>query len=59
MVAVALDDEPLALEVIRSHASKVPFLDLRAEFTDAFKAMEYLQKEKADLIFLDIKMPFH
>jgi two-component system LytT family response regulator len=57
MIAIALDDEPLALEVVRSHASKVPFLNLKAEFTDAFKAMEYIQKENIDLIFLDIKMP--
>ena len=57
MNAIALDDEPLALEVVRSHASKVPFLKLKAEFTDAFQAMEYLQKESVDLIFLDIKMP--
>ena len=57
MNAIALDDEPLALEVVRSHASKVPFLKLKAEFTDAFQAMEYLQKERVDLIFLDIKMP--
>lgn len=57
MIAIALDDEPLALEVVRSHASKVPFLDLKAEFTDAFQAMEYLQKQPVDLIFLDIKMP--
>ncbi len=57
MKAIAIDDEPIALDIIRSHASKVPFLDLRAEFTDAFKALEYLQKENVDLIFLDIKMP--
>lgn len=57
MIAIAIDDEPLALEVVRSHASKVTFLNLKAEFTDAFKAMEYLQKETVDLIFLDIKMP--
>jgi two-component system, LytTR family, response regulator len=57
MIAIALDDEPLALEVVRSHAAKVPFLKLKAEFTDAFQAMEYLQKENVDLIFLDIKMP--
>lgn len=57
MRAIAVDDEPIALEIIRSHASKVPFLDLKAEFTDAFKALEYLQKENVDLIFLDIKMP--
>jgi two-component system LytT family response regulator len=57
MKAIVVDDEPIALEIVRSHASKVPFLDLRAEFTDAFKAMEYLQQESIDLIFLDIKMP--
>ena len=57
MKAVAIDDEPIALEIIKSHASKVPFLDLRAVFTDAFAALEYLQKENIDLIFLDIKMP--
>ncbi|QEM08447.1 response regulator transcription factor [Mucilaginibacter rubeus] len=57
MTAIAIDDEPIALDVIRSHASKVPFVDLKAEFTDAFKAMDYLQREPVDLLFLDIKMP--
>src|SRR5476651_113414 len=55
--AIAIDDEPLALAVVHSHAGKVPFIELKAEFTDAFKAMEYLQREAVDLIFLDIKMP--
>ncbi len=57
MRAIAIDDEPIALDVIRLHAAKVSFLKLDAEFTDAFKAMEYLQNEPVDLIFLDIKMP--
>ncbi|HEY0742555.1 MAG TPA: LytTR family DNA-binding domain-containing protein [Chryseosolibacter sp.] len=57
MNAIAVDDEPMALEIIKSHASKVPFVDLKATFTDAFKAMEFLQRESVDLIFLDIKMP--
>ncbi|WP_162051686.1 LytR/AlgR family response regulator transcription factor [Pontibacter pamirensis] len=57
MKAIAIDDEPMALEVVRSHAAKVPFLELAACFTDAFKAMEYLQHEAVDLLFLDIKMP--
>lgn len=57
MKAIAIDDEPIALNIIKSHASKVPFIDLKAEFTDAFKALEYLQREHVDLIFLDIKMP--
>jgi two-component system LytT family response regulator len=55
--AIAIDDEPLALEVVRSHAAKVPFLDLQAEFTDAFRAIAYLQEHPVDLLFLDIKMP--
>jgi two-component system LytT family response regulator len=57
MKAIAIDDEPIALTIIRSHATKVPFLELKSEFTDAFKALDFLQKETVDLIFLDIKMP--
>jgi len=57
MKAIAIDDEPIALEIIKSLAAKVPFLELNAVFTDAFKALEFLQKETVDLIFLDIKMP--
>ena len=57
MKAIAVDDEPIALQIIQSHAAKVPFVELKASFTDAFKAMGYLQKESIDLIFLDIKMP--
>ncbi|GAA4431342.1 LytTR family DNA-binding domain-containing protein [Pontibacter saemangeumensis] len=57
MKAIAIDDEPMALEVVRSLAAKVPFLELVACFTDAFKALDYLQNEPVDLLFLDIKMP--
>lgn len=55
--AIAIDDEPLALEVIRSHAERVPFLEMAAYFTDALKAIEYLATHPVDLLFLDIKMP--
>lgn len=55
--AIAIDDEPIALEVIKNLSSKISFIELRAFFTDAFKAIDFLQKEKIDLIFLDIKMP--
>jgi len=57
MIAIAIDDEPIALEIIQSHASKVPFITLQETFTDAFAAINYLQHNKVDLIFLDIKMP--
>src|SRR5690606_42042221 len=55
--AIAIDDEPLALEVIKSHASKVSFLDLQETYTDAFKAIDYLQQQQVDLLLLDLKMP--
>ena len=57
MIAIAVDDEPIALDIIKSHASKVPFLTLAATFTNAFEAIAFLQKNQVDLIFLDIKMP--
>lgn len=55
--AIAIDDEPMALEVIKSHAAKVPFLDLKEVFTDGIIALSYLKDNPVDLIFLDIKMP--
>ncbi|HVY74381.1 MAG TPA: LytTR family DNA-binding domain-containing protein [Puia sp.] len=55
--AIAIDDEPLALEVIRNFTAQVPFIRLAAGFTKATDALGYLQKEKADLLFLDIRMP--
>jgi len=55
--AIAIDDEPMALEVIRNLSAKIPFLSLSATFTNAFEAMDYIQKEKPELLFLDIKMP--
>ena len=57
MKAIAIDDEPIALDIVKSLAAKVPFLELKACFTDAFEALDYLQKETIDLLFLDIKMP--
>ncbi|MGB8192059.1 MAG: LytTR family DNA-binding domain-containing protein [Chitinophagaceae bacterium] len=55
--AIAIDDEPLALEVIKKLSEKVVFMELAGCFVNAFEAMDFLQKEKIDLIFLDIKMP--
>jgi two-component system LytT family response regulator len=57
MIAIAIDDEPIALDVVRSHAAKVPFVNLTEIFTNAFDALNYLKKNKIDLMFLDIKMP--
>lgn len=54
---IAIDDEPIALEVIKSLSQDIVFIDLAECFTNAFKAVDYLQKNKIDLVFLDIKMP--
>ena len=57
LTAIAIDDEPVALDVIKNLSAKIPFIDLKASFTNAFEAIDFLQKEKIDLLFLDIKMP--
>lgn len=57
MKAIAIDDEPIALDVVRALAAKVPFVELAASFTDAFAGLAYLQREPVDLLFLDINMP--
>lgn len=55
--AIAIDDEPIALEIIEIYAQKVPFLSLEKKFTNAFEALDYLRGNQVELLFLDIKMP--
>tara|TARA_R110001592_G_scaffold336037_1_gene621183 strand:- start:1179 stop:1847 length:669 start_codon:yes stop_codon:yes gene_type:complete len=55
--AIAIDDEPIALDIIESHANKIPFLELKASFTNAYQALEFLKTNSVDLLFLDVKMP--
>lgn len=55
--AIAIDDEPMALEVIKAHAKKVSFLELKETFVSAMEALEYLKSNTIDLVFLDINMP--
>jgi two-component system, LytTR family, response regulator len=55
--AIAIDDEPMALEVIKAHANKVTFLQLKETFVSAMEALEYIKTNPVDLVFLDINMP--
>lgn len=52
-----VDDEPLALDLIEDYVLKTPFLELVNKFNSPFQAIEALQNEKIDLIYLDIQMP--
>ena len=54
---IALDDEPLALQIIVQYCNKIPFLQLQKVFTNPDEAKIYLQQNKIDLLFLDIQMP--
>lgn len=54
---IAVDDEPLALELLEDNISKLPFLQLVGSCTNAIEAMKILQEQTVDLIFLDIQMP--
>lgn len=54
---IALDDEPLALQVITQYCNKISYLQLDQVFTNPDDAREYLRTNKVDLLFLDIQMP--
>jgi two-component system LytT family response regulator len=54
---IAIDDEPKALEIIERYCRKIDFISLKATYREPVKAIEFLNREKIDLIFLDINMP--
>lgn len=53
---IAIDDEPLALDIIKAYCAKVPFLKLAGTFSNAIDTLEYLRHNTVDLMFLDIQM---
>lgn len=57
LTAIAVEDEPKALEIIELHVKKIPFLTLQRSFRDALAAISWLQDNQVDLVFLDINMP--
>jgi DNA-binding LytR/AlgR family response regulator len=57
MNCIAVDDEPLALDIIEAYVARHPELTLVARCNNAAEASEVLKKHKVDLMFLDIEMP--
>lgn len=52
-----IDDEPLAREILESHAAQIPELEVLASCGNALEANEIVQSTEIDLVFLDIQMP--
>ena len=54
---LVVDDEPLALELMKSYVGRTPFLTLQGACANAVEVLERLEKNDIDLLFLDIQMP--
>jgi DNA-binding LytR/AlgR family response regulator len=52
-----VDDEPPALEILRTYIQNTPMLEISGECHHAMAAFDFIQKQNVDLIFLDINMP--
>ena len=57
ITVIAIDDEPLALQLVSGYIEKTPGLLLAGRFDNPLDAMEFLSREAVDLIFVDIQMP--
>lgn len=56
---IIIDDEPIALDKLRSYVSKTPFLQLVGAFSNGMDALEMMASpaNEVDVIFTDINMP--
>ncbi|MFD1631477.1 LytR/AlgR family response regulator transcription factor [Pseudopedobacter beijingensis] len=54
---VAIDDEPLALDLLKEYIARIPSLKLCETFENAVAAIEYLKKNQTDILLVDINMP--
>lgn len=57
ITCVVVDDEPIALELLKRYVERTPFLSLDAALTNGLEVLVYLEEHQPDLIFLDIQMP--
>jgi DNA-binding LytR/AlgR family response regulator len=57
MKCLVIDDEPKAVEILSDYIEKVPNLDCTGTFRDPLKALNHIQNNPTDLLFLDINMP--
>ncbi len=54
---IIIDDEPLAVSLLEKYVSETPNLELLSTFLNPIEAIEFIQNNDVDLVFLDIQMP--
>jgi len=54
---IAIDDEPSSLRIIREFCSKISLSNIVGTFTNPYDAIQTLNNNQVDLIFLDVVMP--
>ncbi|MEI7486251.1 MAG: LytTR family DNA-binding domain-containing protein [Chryseobacterium sp.] len=54
---IVVDDEPLAISLLGSYVQKIPFFELVFSSENPIEALDFIQNNEADLVFLDIQMP--
>ncbi len=57
MKVVAVDDEPLALDIAKTFCEQLSFVQFEKGFTQTAAALQYLRQHEPDLLLLDINMP--
>jgi two-component system, LytTR family, response regulator len=57
IICLLVDDEPPALEILKSYIASVSSLELAGTCNDAVEALNVLSEQNIDLLFLDIQMP--
>lgn len=54
---IIVEDEPMARDLLSQYIAKVPSLELLAAFPNPLEALEFLQENEPDVLFLDVQMP--
>lgn len=57
MTCIIIEDQPPAQRILKKFIADIGTLELKATFSDALKALEFLKSNKVDLIFLDVHLP--
>ena len=57
LTCIVVDDEPLAIDILKNYIGRLPYLTLAATFNNGIDALEYLRNNSVDFLLSDIQMP--